>query len=449
YTLQLKEPRQFDWMDKRKETLNLVIDHTKKEVIISVNNECGKSNMSEFFNDKSSSSIGKFPWHSIRKWEITGYDDLKNTWQPFFRKKPLLLYRSLLDPNSSGLWRTAVSFWRTYTLASKREKKKIRRKLRSCKKNCVMRLLKKSSEDGIQIGKNHGFIDYSPIVSLSDLHYNTLSNSDYRCQSQFLIQMLCEIKRDYAHRQNLEALRCDNFSDSIHKTDSNSALFCITINDIDKALATNVDSIQCPYFKFQHSNWEKELKKLFSDMAELRKWIARGYIATAKAENSFEHIQHLYDNILYLRDLVDNPIYQFNDDNKQEIDENEEETGTGFNKKTGFVIDESKESLLLMDFNYEHNEDNTDTKIYWLIMSNAMIYIVFGRFIDFSTGKKETTHLINNELREGWDMYDILKNDDANKKKELISFLKQISLLFLKLSVLPKHKIKQKKKKLK
>ncbi|ETO28037.1 hypothetical protein RFI_09095 [Reticulomyxa filosa] len=48
-TLQLKEPCQFDWMNKRKETLNLVIDHKKKEVIISINNKCGKSNMVEFF----------------------------------------------------------------------------------------------------------------------------------------------------------------------------------------------------------------------------------------------------------------------------------------------------------------------------------------------------------------------------------------------------------------
>ncbi|ETO06093.1 hypothetical protein RFI_31303, partial [Reticulomyxa filosa] len=116
----------------------------------------------------------------------------------------------------------------------------------------------------------------------------------------------------------------------------------------------------------------------------------------------------------------------------QAIGDNEEKKigklGIQTGGMTGFVIDNSKASLVIMDSN---NEKEEEEEINWHnvqigdefvqicregmdSLSNAMQYIVFGQFVDFSIESKGTN-------ANGWNIYDILRNDDTNKKKELTS----------------------------
>ncbi|ETO29608.1 hypothetical protein RFI_07511 [Reticulomyxa filosa] len=248
YTLALSEPQSYIWKRKIKENLMLEVDHADTDVTITINDSRVKSkfykNVTDFFN------CSQFPWYHVRKWSIKGYDNLDNTSKALFINKPFLLYRSLFDPNSSNLWRNTVCFWRTYTMGTKKEKKNLRRKIRKSRRRAsLVEWLKNWYENGFQIGKNHGFIDYSSIVSLEEYKHNILSDDDYQKQSQFLFQMMCPLKKNsrcckYLQEQLNPTLR--------YSTTVNSMVFCITDNG-SKIFTTDSKDNLHSFFTFQHS----------------------------------------------------------------------------------------------------------------------------------------------------------------------------------------------------
>ncbi|ETO00376.1 hypothetical protein RFI_37071 [Reticulomyxa filosa] len=253
YKLVLKEPDQFEWMHKRKERLHLDLDHAQNMVSIKIDNRSGKTNGMEFFNGKNENSIAKFPWHGIRNWEIEGHLNWMDIWRSFVNKNPILLYRSLFDPNSNSWWRKAVSFWKAYSFANKMQQKKMKRKFRGRNKYYVMKILQKWGEDGIRTGQNHGFIDYSSMEPLTHMQSNVLSNYEYSRQCQFLIQMLDGLKRRRSCCQNFHRLCVQDSADYTHSAHTSPKLFYITIDDNGKTTAANDSHTYRLPFNFYHA----------------------------------------------------------------------------------------------------------------------------------------------------------------------------------------------------
>ncbi|ETO29609.1 hypothetical protein RFI_07512 [Reticulomyxa filosa] len=190
---------------------------------------------------------------------------------------------------------------------------------------------------------------------------------------------------------------------------------------------------------------------------ELKKWIALGIIPAVNTRSIFEKTQYLYDHVLCLRMLIEDSMQQFSDEynrvlclkmsieksiknvNSKSYDENIKITNTiddenELRQMTGFILGKENDEK-----ENDSQEDNIRYEINWCniqigdefsqiciegidSLSNATRHIVFGQLVDFSIenenqNQNERIHEIN---VEGWNIYNILKSDDANQKKILL-----------------------------
>ncbi|ETO04587.1 hypothetical protein RFI_32811 [Reticulomyxa filosa] len=74
------------------------------------------------------------------------------------------------------------------------------------------------------------------------------------------------------------------------------------------------------------------------------------------------------------------------------------------------TTDANNSHTYLLPFNFYHDEFVQICREEMNSLSNAIQYIVFGQFVNFSIESKGTN-------ANGWNIYDILRNDDTNQKK--------------------------------
>ncbi|ETO11793.1 hypothetical protein RFI_25581, partial [Reticulomyxa filosa] len=421
--------------------------------------------------------LGQFPWPSIRKWHIDGIQF--RILQLYLSQKPVSFYRSVFDSSSDTNWRCLVLGWKKFIENGKNlfEKYNI-------------------SDFEELTGENHGRIYYASPLFVKDLQFEQTSDHAQKRQMKSIETNLNSIRscttanifRDYISNRPIFCIEYDTLEKRKLKTFLSIMGERLSVRAYQQSPHTlfKRSAYQSPFqnsfFFFFKTITKIKIEDWKGSGKDLREYVLalNRILVSKETEKKTEiddtttddrtyfndlivQVQYFYNHILYLRGWLESLCGTFEkiqfgqrSFTKFEIEINggqitrivhkdENETPKKGNRNgswTEFLNDSDDNdndngNISIVNM-YTWNDVQMGDEFVYICregqsaMSNAVQYIVFGEFIDFTNEEQQES---NNKDGNGWDIIDLLNADDAIEKN-------QLSALFSKSILFWKEKIK-------